>query len=66
MLQLLETKGALLLQPPEGGQRYIRAVGQRSWTRTPIGVDGRMVRPSRYLRVVSLNFVEVDRPPVLA
>jgi hypothetical protein len=66
LLQLLETKSALLMQFPEGGQRYVRLTGDRSWTRTPIGTDGRMTRPSRWLRVVNLTFVEVDRPPVLA
>jgi hypothetical protein len=66
LLQLLETKSALLMQFPEGGQRYVRLSGDRSWTRTPVIADPRMTRPSRYLRVVNLTFVEVDRPPVLA
>jgi hypothetical protein len=66
LLQLMETPGALLLQFPEGGQRYVRLTGDRSWTRDPIGTDGRMSRPSRYLREVNLSFVEVARPPVLA
>jgi hypothetical protein len=66
LLQLLETKSALLLQFPEGGQRYVRLAGDRTWARTPVAPDGRMTRPSRYLRTVNLTFVEVDRPPVLA
>jgi len=66
LLQLLETKSALLLQFPEGGQRYVRLAGDRTWARTPVAPDGRMTRPSRYLRTVNLTFVEVDRPPVLS
>jgi hypothetical protein len=66
LLQLLETKGTLLLQFPEGGQRYVRLTGDRSWSRAPIGSDPRMTRPSRYMRSLSVSFVEVARPPVLA
>jgi hypothetical protein len=66
LLQLLETKSALLLQWAEGGQRYVRLTGDRSWPRIGILPDGRMTRPSRYLRTVNLTFTEVDRPPVLA
>lgn len=62
--QLLRTKRPLLLQLPEGGQRYIRCK-DRSWPRERIGPTPG-TNPSLFMRVVAVDYVEVDRPVVLS
>jgi hypothetical protein len=63
--QLLWTKATLLLQFPEGGQRYIRLtsrggprIRKATCVATPSGID--------WHRVVSVDFKEVARARVLA
>jgi hypothetical protein len=62
--QLLASKRTLLVQLAEGGQRYLR-FKERSWSIDRIGPDGAAQVPSRYLRIVSVGFVEMARPAVL-
>lgn len=60
--QLLRLKGSLLLQFPEGGQRYIR-FQNRNWDR--VGYITSCDPDQVYRRIINTPFIESDRPPVL-
>lgn len=60
--QLLRLKGSLLLQMPEGGQRFIR-FQNRSWDR--IGYTVSCDPDQVYRRIINTPFIESDRPVVL-
>ena len=53
LLPLLTFQGALLLQDPDGSQKYVRINEDRAWSRDA-GAAGR--------RTVPVSYVEVDRP----
>lgn len=63
--QLLGARRSLLLQFPEGGQRFIR-LGSRGWPRRRKTTGVSSASGVDWHRVVSLDFKETDRPRVMA